>query len=61
MQGGSMQHKELHKLTFDNFAKSHSFDPLIADNWYKIPKEELLKDKVFFFFCNICTTCLFWD
>ena len=41
-----MRNKELHKEIFDSFAKVHSFDPLIADNWYKISRDELFKDKV---------------
>eukprot|EP00026_Physarum_polycephalum_P001040 Phypoly_transcript_01041.p1 GENE.Phypoly_transcript_01041~~Phypoly_transcript_01041.p1 ORF type:complete len:1163 (+),score=140.56 Phypoly_transcript_01041:229-3717(+) len=42
---GHMHYKEMHKEIFDKFAKSHQFDPLVADNWYNVSKDELLQDK----------------
>eukprot|EP00026_Physarum_polycephalum_P001669 Phypoly_transcript_01671.p1 GENE.Phypoly_transcript_01671~~Phypoly_transcript_01671.p1 ORF type:complete len:1064 (+),score=159.93 Phypoly_transcript_01671:260-3193(+) len=31
-----------HKLFFDNFAKGRGFDPLHANNWYHVTKEDIL-------------------
>eukprot|EP00026_Physarum_polycephalum_P007313 Phypoly_transcript_07372.p1 GENE.Phypoly_transcript_07372~~Phypoly_transcript_07372.p1 ORF type:complete len:546 (+),score=62.83 Phypoly_transcript_07372:102-1640(+) len=32
-----------HRKFFDEFAKSNSFDPLIAENWYQIDHKQLVK------------------
>ena len=29
-------------LFFEDFAKNRNFDPLIAANWYKIPRKQVL-------------------
>lgn len=30
-----------HKRVFDEYAKSHGFDPLVASNWYEIEVKDL--------------------
>ena len=34
------------KSFFDDFAKSKGFDPLLPENWYKIPRDEVIEYKV---------------
>eukprot|EP00026_Physarum_polycephalum_P000389 Phypoly_transcript_00389.p1 GENE.Phypoly_transcript_00389~~Phypoly_transcript_00389.p1 ORF type:complete len:1231 (+),score=194.32 Phypoly_transcript_00389:52-3744(+) len=33
------------RKVFENFAKENRFDPLVPNNWYKVPKETLLAKK----------------
>eukprot|EP00026_Physarum_polycephalum_P002498 Phypoly_transcript_02505.p1 GENE.Phypoly_transcript_02505~~Phypoly_transcript_02505.p1 ORF type:complete len:743 (+),score=67.33 Phypoly_transcript_02505:95-2323(+) len=37
----SWKNVESHKAYFDEFAKKKNFNPLIADNWYKVSESEL--------------------
>ena len=34
------------KAWFDDFAKTKGFDPLIADNWYHVAREDIYGAKV---------------
>jgi len=34
------------KEFFDNVAKKKAFDPLLAENWYKLGKKALLREKI---------------
>lgn len=34
------------QLFFSLFAKEKGFDPLVPENWYSVPSEELLSSKV---------------
>lgn len=31
---------------FDEFAAANKFDPLVAKNWYSVPKERIIERKV---------------
>lgn len=40
---------ENRKQFFENVAKSHSFDPLSLEHWYKLGRDSLMKTKVSFY------------
>lgn len=42
----SWKDKKNRRLFFEEFAKIHDFDPLDPNNWYSIPTEMLLTQKV---------------
>lgn len=43
---------------FEDYAKTHNFDPLIASNWYTQSREQLYSFKVFIIFCF---SPLYWN
>eukprot|EP00026_Physarum_polycephalum_P001061 Phypoly_transcript_01062.p1 GENE.Phypoly_transcript_01062~~Phypoly_transcript_01062.p1 ORF type:complete len:464 (+),score=56.48 Phypoly_transcript_01062:1819-3210(+) len=40
------------KRFFDNFAKNNSFDPLVAANWYRVKKQDIVVSKVHIHFSS---------
>jgi len=41
---------ESRKLFFEQYAKEVGFDPLLPDNWYLQPQNNILSRKVFYFY-----------
>jgi hypothetical protein len=39
---------EVHKRKklFENYANAHGFDPLAAEHWYNVPREQIIKTTV---------------
>lgn len=44
--GNHFQDLNNRKVIFDDFAKEYGFDPLLAENWYKIKKRQFIRHKV---------------
>jgi hypothetical protein len=42
------------KEFFDAFAKEHGFDPLVAENWYKITSQKIEERKVNYMLLPFC-------
>lgn len=37
------------RLFLEKYARRHNFDPLIAQNWYSVVRDSVIKSKVSFF------------
>ena len=45
---------------FDNFAKKNGFDPLIAENWYSVSTRSVTNEHVWFLFCFVLFSIVFF-
>ena len=50
---------------FEEFAREKGFDPLVADNWYRLPRDQIVEVKVSIpslshSFFHLCTFCFFY-
>jgi hypothetical protein len=51
----TVEGEENTRLFFDDYAKAHGFDPLVAENWYSITRQKVLAFRVISFIClDIC-------
>ena len=56
---GKSWHATNIRMYFDQFAARHSFDPLVAGNWYSIPNHLIFEDKVLSFLLSLLCSLAF--
>ena len=60
---GSWQYSVNRRQFFETYAADNNFDPLVADNWYRQSREQIMSTGVsrplFLFFLSFCSALFF--